>query len=427
MMGLTGKLGLFRRPGKNERDRVAQALEAVGMIDYLKRNIGRMSGGQQQRVFIARAIVGSPEVLILDEPTVGVDSHSEAQFYELIQKLNREMKLSMILVSHDLGVISSRMDTIACLNRRLHYHGNAVDFDRMKSEILHQSLHVLHQEILNYGFMRNALIAGIIIGFVAPLIGVFLVVRRMSLIADALSHITLSGVAAGLLASQYIPILKNISPIYFGMVFSIGGAFSIDKLRQIYRSYQELAIPIILSTGIGLGVVLISLANGFNVDLYGYLFGSLLSVTKTNLITIVIASLIIVTAIWVFYKELLYLSFDEESARISGLPRNVINLIFSVLVALVISVSMQVVGILLVSALITLPVAIALQLANSFRQTLLFAILFGQLSVISGLFIAYMFDLASGGTIVVVSVLYLLLVLLYKKIRNFFSYYKVQV
>ncbi|WP_052675814.1 metal ABC transporter permease [Paenibacillus sp. IHBB 10380] len=175
-----------------------------------------------------------------------------------------------------------------------------------------------------------------------------------------------------------------------------------------------------MSTGIGLGVVLISLANGFNVDLFGYLFGSLLSVTRNNLITITIASAVIVSVIWVFYKELLYLSFDEESARISGIPHRFINLIFSILVALVISVSMQVVGILLVSAMITLPVAIALRLANSFRQTLIYAILFGELSVLSGLFIAYVFDLASGGTIVVVTVLYLVLVLIYKKIQNFY-------
>lgn len=272
--------------------------------------------------------------------------------------------------------------------------------------------------IMKYDFMLHALIAGILIGFVAPLIGVFLVVRRMSLIADALSHITLSGVAAGILISQYFAPLKQISPIYFGMLFSVGGAFSIDKLRQIYRSYQELAIPIILSTGIGLGVVLISLANGFNVDLFGYLFGSLLSVTRNNLITIMIAGLVILIVIRLFYKELLYLSFDEEGARISGIPHRWINLIFSVLVSLVISVSMQVVGILLVSAMITLPVAIALQLSKSFRQTLIYAIVFGELSVLSGLFIAYIFDLASGGTIVVVAVLYLLLILLIKKIYN---------
>jgi zinc transport system permease protein len=275
------------------------------------------------------------------------------------------------------------------------------------------------EAIFTYKFMQHAMLSGLIIGFVAPLIGVFLIVRRMSLIADALSHITLSGVAAGLLLAQYVPAFKGISPIYTGMLFSVAGAFMVDKLRQAYRFYQELAIPIILSAGIGLGVVLISLANGFNVDLFGYLFGSLLSVTQEDLLRVIIASVIVVLVIWFFYKELLYLSFDEEGARISGIPRNTINIIFSVLVAIVISISMQVVGILLVSALITLPVAAALQLANSFKQTFVYAIIFGEVSVVSGLIVAYTFDLASGGTIVLVAVLLLVLILLFKRLRNF--------
>jgi zinc transport system permease protein len=274
------------------------------------------------------------------------------------------------------------------------------------------------EALITYKFMQHALVSGMIIGLVAPLIGVFLVVRRMSLIADALSHITLSGVAAGLLLSQYTAVFQGVSPIYMGMVFSVGGAFLIDKLRQAYKFYQELAIPIILSAGIGLGVVLISLANGFNVDLFGYLFGSLLSVTTEDLWRVAVAGIIVLGAVWVFYKELLYLSFDEEGARLAGVPRRVVNVIFSVLVALVISVSMQVVGILLVSALITLPVAAALQLANSFRQTFVYAVIFGEFSVICGLMIAFTFNLASGGTIVLVAVLLLGLVLLLKRITG---------
>lgn len=274
------------------------------------------------------------------------------------------------------------------------------------------------EAFLKYSFLQNAILSGILIGLIAPLIGVFLVVRRQSLIADALSHITLSGVAAGILLSQRFSFFAEWNPIYFGTAFSIAGAFVMDKLRQAYRFYQELAIPIILSTGIALGVVLLSLANGFNVDLFGYLFGSLLSVTDGDLIRVVFISLIVFVVVFFLYKELLFLSFDEEGARLSGVSRRIVNLTFSVLVALVISVSMQVVGILLVSALITLPVATAMQLASSFRQTFFYSILFGEVSVISGLIIAYQFNLASGGTIVLVAVFLLLVVLLVKKVRK---------
>ncbi|WP_047154755.1 metal ABC transporter ATP-binding protein [Aneurinibacillus tyrosinisolvens] len=149
-MGLTGRLGLLHRPGKKEKERVHEAIATVGMSEFTSRNIGRLSGGQQQRVFIARSLVSDPDVLILDEPTVGVDAHSEAQFYELLRNLNEEKQISMILVSHDLGAVSTKMNTIACLNHRIHFHGNPEEFERMRPEILLRSyghdVHVLHHD-----------------------------------------------------------------------------------------------------------------------------------------------------------------------------------------------------------------------------------------------------------------------------------------
>ncbi|WP_082706213.1 metal ABC transporter ATP-binding protein [Aneurinibacillus sp. XH2] len=148
MMGLTAKMGLFRRPGKKEKERVREAIATVGMGGFEGRNIGRLSGGQQQRVFIARALVSDPDVLILDEPTVGVDAQSEAHFYDLLKRLNEENRISIILVSHDLGAISTKMHSISCLNRKLHFHGRAEEFERIRPEILLKSygydVHVLH-------------------------------------------------------------------------------------------------------------------------------------------------------------------------------------------------------------------------------------------------------------------------------------------
>jgi len=136
LMGLTAKLGLFRRPGKKERQAVDEALDLVGMNAFKKRTIGALSGGQQQRVFIARALVTDPEVLILDEPTVGVDMQSEERFYELLETLHRDRALSMILVSHDLGVVSQKMDTVACINHELFYHGAAEKFRDVQDEVV---------------------------------------------------------------------------------------------------------------------------------------------------------------------------------------------------------------------------------------------------------------------------------------------------
>ncbi|MBE3554909.1 MAG: metal ABC transporter ATP-binding protein, partial [Thermicanus sp.] len=135
-LGRIGRIGLFKRPGKADREKVREALATVGMEPYLKRNIARLSGGQQQRVFIAKALVQEPEVLILDEPTVGVDAHSEEVFYSLLKRLNQEKGISILLVSHDLGVVSEQMDTVACINHELFYHGSVEGFRERREEVL---------------------------------------------------------------------------------------------------------------------------------------------------------------------------------------------------------------------------------------------------------------------------------------------------
>ncbi|RKD27041.1 metal ABC transporter permease [Ammoniphilus oxalaticus] len=269
--------------------------------------------------------------------------------------------------------------------------------------------------VFRYEFMQNALFAGLMVGLICPLIGVFLVVRRLSLMADALSHITLSGIAAGLLIQKKFPSMQWLNPMYIGMLFSVVGSLLIEQLRKVYRFYQELAIPIILSVGIGLGVVLISMANGFNVDLFSYLFGSVVAVSRSDLWTIIAVGLIVLISTIVLYKELFALSFDEEYGRISGIKRKGVNFTFILLVAFTIAISMRIVGILLVSSLITLPVATALQLANSFKQTIWLSILFAETAVLGGLTLAFYLDWASGGTIVLFSALMLIITLLVKK------------
>jgi len=272
--------------------------------------------------------------------------------------------------------------------------------------------------IFHYEFLQNAFLTGIIIGIIAPLLGVFIVVRRLSLIADALSHVTLAGIAASLLVERKFAMMAGLNPLYLGMVFSVGGSLFIEKLRGVYKHYQELAIPIILSSGIGLGVIFISLANGFNTDLFSYLFGSVSAVSRTDLWVIFIISILVIFVIVMLYKELFLLSFDEEHAKASGIAAKSIHFIFIVMVALVIAASMRIVGILLVSSLMTLPVAASIRIAKGFKQTIFLSVLFGEISVLGGLFTAYYLDLAPGGTIVMLAVLILILTIFYKKFTS---------
>lgn len=271
--------------------------------------------------------------------------------------------------------------------------------------------------ILNYAFMQRALAAGLLVGLIAPIIGVFLVMRRMSLIADALSHITLTGIAAGMLWNKYNPSMM-VSPVLSGMTLSMVGALLIEQVRKLYRFYQELAIPIILAAGIGLGVVLISLADGFNSDLFGYLFGSLVAVSRMDLFLIIVVTVMVLAFVALFYQKMFYISFDEEAAQIAGVETRMINFIFIIMVAGVIAVGMRVVGVLLISSMVTLPVAASMQVAKSFRQTFILAIVFAETAIILGMVLAYYLNWAAGGTIVLFAVLIMILAIGYKKIKR---------
>ncbi|PFA62413.1 metal ABC transporter permease [Bacillus sp. AFS015802] len=274
------------------------------------------------------------------------------------------------------------------------------------------------QAIFQYEFLQNAFLTGILIGIIAPLLGAFIVVRRLSLIADALSHVTLSGIAASLYLSKTVPAFQGLNPLYFGMTFSVMGSLFIERLRMVYKHYQELAIPIILSGGIGIGVIFISLADGFNTDLFSYLFGSVSAVSRGDLYLIGGISVLVIAVIFLLYKELFLLSFDEDHAKASGIPAKAIHFIFMIMVALVIAASMRIVGILLVSSLMTLPVAASIRIANGFKQTIGYSLLFGEISVIVGLVSAFYLNLAPGGTIVITAILILLMTILIKKVKS---------
>jgi len=271
--------------------------------------------------------------------------------------------------------------------------------------------------ILNYQFLQNAFASGLIIGVIAPLLGVFVVVRRLSLIADALSHVTLAGIAGSLYLSQSFGALALLNPLYLGIVASVTGSLFIERLRRLYKHYEELAIPIIMSAGLGISAIFISVSEGFSSDLISYLFGSVSAVSRQDLWIVVSIAIIVILFLGLFFKEFFVLSFDEEYAKASGLPAKWIHILFMIVTALVIAGSMRIVGILLVSSLMTLPVAAAMRIAKSFKQAIIYSVVFGELAVLVGLVSAFYLDIAPGGTIVVTSIIILLLTLLAKKIR----------
>lgn len=255
--------------------------------------------------------------------------------------------------------------------------------------------------------MQRAFIGGILIAMLCAVIGVFLVLRRMALIGDGLAHISFGGIAAG--------VFFNVYPLLSALVFSVLAALGIQKLKQM-KVYSDSAIAIFFSFGLALGVVLVSLSHGFNMDLMSYLFGSILAVSENDILLILSVGLATLAALVLFYKELFYITFDEESARASGVPVESLNTMLLVLTAVAVVLSMQVVGILLVSSFIVIPASIALPLCRSFRQSILASVLIAVLSVIAGLLLAYYFDLAAGGAIVLVLVAAFAAMLVCKKL-----------
>lgn len=270
-------------------------------------------------------------------------------------------------------------------------------------------------DLLQFEFLRHTFLTGLLVGIIAPLLGAFLVVRRLSLLADALSHVTLAGIAFGLFIEKQLT-FPFINPFYGGLGFSVIGAILIEKLRNVYKAYQEIGIPIILSAGVGLSVILISLANGFNTDLFNYLFGSVSAVSRNDFYSIIGITIIVITLIAIFYKELLTLSFDEEHSIVTGIHAKRIHFLFILLTALVIAASIRIVGVLLVSALMTLPVASAMRIAVSFKQLIFYSILFAETSVIFGLISGYYLNIPPGGTIVMIAVFILLITLGIKRL-----------
>lgn len=255
-------------------------------------------------------------------------------------------------------------------------------------------------DIFTFPFFQRALIGGVLIGGMAPLLGLFLVLRRLSMIGDTIAHISVAGVALGFLVGVY--------PVWMGLIFALLGALAIERLRGAYRTYAELSIAILMSAGVALASLLFTLGQGFNMNVTGYFFGSIYSLNTMDVIHILVVCLIVIAVISMYYKEYFLITFDEDAASVSGLPVRKLNLLMTVLTALVISTAIKIVGALLVSALLTIPVACSLLVAKSFRRTMLWAVIFSEVAVMGGLIAAGLLNLAPGATIVLSLVIILI-------------------
>jgi zinc transport system permease protein len=258
------------------------------------------------------------------------------------------------------------------------------------------------QEIFSYAFMQRAFLAGLGVSVTCAILGVFLVLRRDAMIGHGLAHVTFGGVALGM--------ILNVAPLSVALGVAILSALGILKLKERAGLYGDTAIGIISSLGMALGIFLVSLAGGFNLDLFGYLFGNVLAIDREEVWVAFLLALAVLATVAFFYQEFLFLTFDSESARASGIRVGRLDGLMAVLTAVTVVVGMKVVGILLISALLVIPAAAALQVARNFKGAMALSAGLAVVSAGVGLISAFYLDWPPSGTIVLVSgVLFLIL------------------
>ena len=251
-------------------------------------------------------------------------------------------------------------------------------------------------EILTYGFMQRAIISGIAIAILCSVVGIFLVLRRYSLFGDAVAHSSFGGIALGLLVGVY--------PLWTAYLVSIASALIITKIRQQFKISGDASVALLLSSGIAVGLVLIGLSGGFTIDILSFIFGSILLVNTVDTILILALTGAILIIVLLLYRELVYSTFNEEQAKVSGIDVEKINYLIVFIAGITVVTSIQLVGILLISALFVIPNISAIVYGRGFRDTMLLSIGFSVFSVVSGIFISYLFDITPSGTIVLISI-----------------------
>jgi zinc transport system permease protein len=261
-------------------------------------------------------------------------------------------------------------------------------------------------EILQYSFMVRALLAGLLIALVAPLLGGFLVSRRYSLVSDSLAHVSLAGIGAGL--------LLGVAPVAAAVPVAVVGALLLEWLRQKRQLSGEIGLAILMSAGLAFAVVLANLAHGANTDFNSYLFGSIATTSQTDLATLAILAAAVMGVVLWNYRALLHISYDEDSARIAGYRVTLLNYTLTALTAIIVVLSLRIVGGLLISALLVMPVVTASIFTRSFTQTILLAVLLAIIAVIAGLVVAFYAGVAAGGAIVLSALVLLVAAMIIK-------------
>jgi zinc transport system permease protein len=280
-------------------------------------------------------------------------------------------------------------------------------------QLFESNMNMISWEIFELGFIQRALVAGIAISILCSIIGLFLVLRRQSLFGDSLAHMAFGGIAVGIYTNTY--------PLWTAFIASILAALGITKLQRSSNIPADSAVAIMLTAGLAIGILLLSFAGGFSVDLFSFLFGNILLVSLEDTLLISFLTAIVLLSVTILFKKFLYITFDEQQAEVSGLQVQKLNYFFIVLASLTVIASMRLVGILLISSLTVIPNITAMMFGTGFKRTLLISVLISMTSVVSGIFLSYALNSAPSGTIALISISFFLFVYVAKYLIKTYS------
>lgn len=251
-------------------------------------------------------------------------------------------------------------------------------------------------EALSYGFVQKALASGIAVALICSFMGAFLVLRRYSLFGDGIAHVAFGGISVGL--------FLGVFPLWTAFIVSIFGGLGLQKLRQSTKISGDAAVAVVLVSGLSVGVILVSASGGFSVDLFSFLFGSILLISDEDTVMILAISAGIIAVLALLQKQFLQITFNEEQARLAGVPVTLLNYAFVILASVTVVTSMRLVGILLISALIVIPNISAMMFGKGFKKTIGISMCISVVSVVAGILLSYYYNVAPSGTIVMVAV-----------------------
>lgn len=263
--------------------------------------------------------------------------------------------------------------------------------------------------LFGFQFFQNALMGGLIAAFACAWVGLFLILRKEAMIGDGIAHTAFGGIALGL--------FLGINPVLTALVVSILAVLGISYMKRKGLAQSDSAIAVMMAVGFSTGLIIISLAGGFNIELFSFLFGSILTIDQTDLIIVSILGISTILVLGIFYKELLSMTFDEDGAKLMGIPVKPLSVAFNLLVAITIVLSIKIIGVILVVALLVLPGLSALQLNFSFKGTIISAIGFGIISMVAGILLSAVYNMATSGVIVFTAVGIFLITAIYRRLE----------